>query len=119
MADTANTYEPHWRRCDDCDVTFFIGATLNPRNHKWRPIPLSAFEDQEGNFDVDWNQSQVEVFDADNNSLGVHPVVVYGTGVYRPHNPSHFLDHSHGEDQPRQRLHNFRLLMDDPEEDDE
>jgi hypothetical protein len=42
--------------------------------------------------------------------------VVYGAGIYRPHNPSHFLDDPHGEHTPRQRLHNFRLLMDEPDD---
>jgi len=110
---TVETYEPTWRKCDECEIAYFIGATLNPRNHQWRPIPLSLYPDAEGNFEIDWRQDLKEVWDADNNSLGVHPVVVYGVGIYRPHNPSHFLDDLHGEDRPRQRLHNFRLLMDE------
>lgn len=114
MADTTiSPYEPTWRKCDECEVAFFIGATLNPRNHKWRPIPLSVYPDAEGNFEIDWNQARVEVFDANDLNLGEHPVVVYGAGMYRPHNPSHFLGDSHGETSRRQRLHNFRLLMDE------
>ena len=112
--------EPTWRKCDECDVAYFIGATLNPRNHKYAPIPLSLVPDNEisGNFQIDWRQELIEVYDADGTTLGSHPVVVYGMGPYRPHNPSHFLDDIHVQEgntthQPKPRLNNFRLRMDD------
>ena len=113
--------EPVWIRCDDCDTPYFIGAVMNPRNHKWRPLPLSmAPESVRGNFAIAWNQPQQEVFQFDGVSLGLRPVVVYGLGVYIPHSPSHFLDDIHGEHQgeqwePKVRQHNFKLAMEDNE----
>jgi hypothetical protein len=113
-------YEPTWRKCDDCDLPYFIGVVLSPRNHKWSPIPLSLVptNDVPGNFQIDWRQEYKEVFDADGDSIGHHPVVVYGVGHYRPHNPSHFLEPIHVDDtqrewRPKQRLGNFKLAMDD------
>jgi|SRR5215471_6984542 len=120
MVTTEYGQQPTWRECDECDVAYFIGATMNPRNHKWRPIPLSLVPspDVPGNFHIDWTQDFVEVFDELNVSIGTHPIVVYGAGNYRPHNPSHFTEHVHVEDgqdewRPRERRGNFRLAMED------
>jgi hypothetical protein len=114
MVDTYN--QPTWRRCDECDADYFLGATLNPRNHRFSPIPLSMTPNDKGNFRIDWTQEFVNLFDARDIELGQHPVVVYGQGPYRPHNPSHFLEHSHGEEEPRQRGNNFTLPMDEDED---
>jgi hypothetical protein len=109
--------EPIWHKCDECNVPYVIVAILNPRRHKWAPLPLSLAsslsEGVVGNFDINWDADSVEVFDADERDLGPCPVGIYGVGEYRPHAPTHFLDHHHGEDRPRQRLGNFRLAMDD------
>jgi hypothetical protein len=112
-----------WFRCDECDTPYFIGAVMNPRNHKWRPIPLSLAPDSVvGNFRIDWDQDSVEVFQFDGVSLGPRPIVVYAVGAYIPHSPSHFLDDVHGEHAehserwtPKTRLHNFKLAMEDNE----
>lgn len=110
--------EPRWLRCDDCDVPYIIVAVLNPRRHRWAPLPLSyAPEGVQGNFDVNWNESPMEVHDADGRNLGAHPIGTYGVGEYIPHRPGHFLDDVHGrEGHYKQRLHNFRLAMDDDDE---
>lgn len=113
--------EPVWRRCDECDVPYVIVAVLNPRRHKWAPLPLSSTpEGVQGNFDINWNENPVEVHDADGRNLGPHPVGTYGIGEYRPHPPGHFLDRLHVRDDqsehiPRvgNRIGNFRLAMDD------
>jgi len=108
--------EPVWLKCDECDVPYIIVAILNPRRHKWAPLPISySPQNVPGNFDVNWNADTVEVRDARGRDLGPHPVATYGQGEYRPHNPGHFLDdvHLREGDSPRQRLHNFVLAMDD------
>jgi hypothetical protein len=112
-------HEVTWRKCDYCDLTYFIGAVLSPRTHLYSPIALSEVpEDEVGNFRIDWDNEQ-EVFDEDDSSIGVHPVVVYGTGVYRPHSPSHFLEDIHvigdgdGVWFPRLRMRNFKMPMEE------
>jgi hypothetical protein len=109
--------EPVWRKCDECDVPYIIVAVLNPRRHRWAPLPLSlAPEGYRGNFDVNWNSEPVEVFAGDKISLGRHPVATYGAGEYLPHRPAHFIDDVHDAIK-RRRLHNFVLAMDDDEDD--
>lgn len=113
------TDEPQWRKCDECDTPYFIGAVRNPRNHNYAPIPLSLAPDGvPGNFDIPRLQYVEEVFDRDNESLGNQIVVVYGNGIYRPHNPSHFLDDIHVNENDdvwthRTRMNNFKMRMDD------
>lgn len=119
MADVIER-EPYWRRCDECDVLYFIAGVYNPRVRLMSPIPISRVHDPSviGNFRIDWSQGLTSLVDADDNFLGEHPVVVYGQGPFRPHNPSHFLDdiHVHPGDARyilRRRVNNFRMRMDD------
>lgn len=119
MADAE--YEPAWRICDECQGSYFIGAVHNPRrNHKIAPIALSRVPSAEvvGNFQVDITRALVRVYDADDVTLGMVPIVIYGIGPYRPHNPSHFLDDIHvhegdSEWKPTRRPNNFKMRMDD------
>lgn len=110
-----------WRQCDECDVLYFIAAVFNPRRRRYSPIAISLVDDPavRGNFAIAWRQGRLEVFDADERQLGSVPIVTYGQGRFRPHNPSHFLDDLHripdGATQwePTRRLHNPKLRMED------
>lgn len=104
--------EPEWRKCDECDVPYIIVAVHNPRREVYAILPLSrAPEGVRGNFEL--SDREEEVSDADGDFYGPRPVALYGQGDYVPHAPSHFLDEIHADERPRQRLHNFRLAMED------
>lgn len=104
-----------WRQCDECDTPYFIAAVRNPRRDLYSILPVSrAPEDVPGNFSV--TEHEEEVRDAEGMDYGRRPLVVYGQGDYRPHNPSHFLDEVHADEPARQRKlqgNNLRLAMDE------
>lgn len=79
--------------CTECDKEIWYSAFQNTRSGRWVILPLEA--KASGDFWMDENDLH-ETVDILGEPAGSYPVAYHESGGFIPHNPSHFLGHTHG-----------------------